>query len=337
MNGGSRGCVRSGRRECLPFAALLPRFTHACAGHPVRIWCRRREICSWPARTTRSPPDLAVPHAGHRDAAADSPGSSAPIHTARIARLQRRGHPPRAKSGPNPRRNALRLEAPLGPCNVLWRAHRHTAAAAGVWFLMPAGKHQAKALVRLRAKTTEIGKSQEDFDTFRTRPNVSSATRDLITRTLGRAVDRQPRHGEELRRPGADGRGGLRRRAVAADILAVTLTGDNLGGPEGKILDMLVKKYIDDATAYERRTRDERIEEVWSAGRRSSRRDRRRRRAGDPAPIEATAPHGGEGAEAQHGPHAAGAGRLDAELSAWAGRFRRWRSRSAVLQKRRID
>src|SRR2546430_538672 len=38
------------------------------------------------------------------------------------------------------------------------------AGSAAVWLLMPTGNHQGKALVRLRQKTSELNKSQEDFD-----------------------------------------------------------------------------------------------------------------------------------------------------------------------------
>src|SRR6266540_5849905 len=59
--------------------------------------------------------------------------------------------PPRAKAGPSPggMLHALKRRWVLATfLGGLFAA----AAAAGVWMLMPAGKHQAKALIRLRQK-----------------------------------------------------------------------------------------------------------------------------------------------------------------------------------------
>ncbi|HUR54360.1 MAG TPA: polysaccharide biosynthesis tyrosine autokinase [Gemmataceae bacterium] len=128
--------------------------------------------------------------------------------------------------------------------------------ATGIWFALPGGKHQARALIQLRSKGPDfIEKTQDDFDTYRKNQVFNLRTRDLLTRTLqapevaGLAMIRTSDDPVRLLEES------IKADIVAPEIIAVTMTGDN---PEDlrKIVDNLVKKYLDDASSAEFRERD---------------------------------------------------------------------------------
>ncbi|HMC04761.1 MAG TPA: polysaccharide biosynthesis tyrosine autokinase [Actinomycetota bacterium] len=130
------------------------------------------------------------------------------------------------------------------------------AVAVAIWLLLPAGKHSARSDVELKMKGPDLVNRQgEDFEAFRREQMFHVRTRDLITRTLAepavagletiRSSDDPVRFLEE----------NLQVSMPAPTIMVVTLTGDN---PDDlKVLvDTLVRKYVDDATSYDRANRD---------------------------------------------------------------------------------
>ena len=166
---------------------------------------------------------------------------------------------PAATGAPTPAglMNAFRRRWVLGTLVGLLAAG---AAAVGLWVVLPGGKHEARALVQLRPRTTlDVGvKSNEDYESYRKNQAFIMKTRDLITRTLAdpavasletiKNADDPIRHVEEY----------ITVSTPAPDILAVTMKGNNLEDMK-TIVDALVKRYVDDATAFTRRMRtDER-------------------------------------------------------------------------------
>lgn len=127
--------------------------------------------------------------------------------------------------------------------------------ATGIWFALPGGKHQARALVQLRPKGAGfVEKSSEDFDTFRKNQVFILRTHDLLTRTIAtpevaglatiRNSDDPVRLLEEA----------IKADVVAPEIISVTMTGENPDDLK-KIVDNLVKKYLDDTTNVDFRER----------------------------------------------------------------------------------
>ena len=162
--------------------------------------------------------------------------------------------PPKAKTGPSPASmlHALKRRWVLA---TFLGGLLAAAAAAGVWMLMPAGKHQAKALIRLRQKTTELSKSQEDFDSFRRDQMVILRTRDLIMRVVGEPSIASLETIKNSDDPVRFIEEGLTVKDTSPTTLTLTLPGDNADDLK-LILDVLVKKYIDDTSIYDRSTRE---------------------------------------------------------------------------------
>ncbi len=162
--------------------------------------------------------------------------------------------PPKAKTGPSPAGmlHALKRRWVLA---TFLGGLLAAAAAAGVWMLMPAGKHQAKALIRLRQKTTELSKSQEDFDSFRRDQMVILRTRDLIMRVVGEPSIASLETIKNSDDPVRFIEEGLTVKDTSPTTLTLTLPGDNADDLK-LILDVLVKKYIDDTSIYDRSTRE---------------------------------------------------------------------------------
>jgi capsular exopolysaccharide synthesis family protein len=131
------------------------------------------------------------------------------------------------------------------------------AVAVAVWVALPGGKHQARALVQLRPKTVSfVAKTQDDFSEYRNRQKFLLKTRDLITGVLKEpavssldSIKTAVRNGDD---PVALVEEQLKVTVATDDVLEVTMTGNNLDDMK-VILDHLVKRYIDDATAFESR------------------------------------------------------------------------------------
>ncbi|MCI0702589.1 MAG: polysaccharide biosynthesis tyrosine autokinase [Planctomycetia bacterium] len=135
-------------------------------------------------------------------------------------------------------------------------------AVVVAWMTMPAGKHQARALVQLRPKGVEfVNRNQEDFAAYRRHQIFLLKTRDLITRTLADPAVASLNMVKQSDDPVQLIEDQLKVTVVADDILEVTLTGNHLDDMK-VILDHLVKRYIDDATLFDRRQRDDEVKKL---------------------------------------------------------------------------
>ncbi len=128
-------------------------------------------------------------------------------------------------------------------------------AGVGTWLVLPTGKHQAQAIIKIRGAAAEIGGSrQDDPDKFRADQAYIISSRDLINRAVADpAVSGLPTV-RDLTEPVKAIKENLKVASPTPQILEVSYTGDN---PEDvrTILDTLLKKYIDEATSYERESR----------------------------------------------------------------------------------
>lgn len=133
------------------------------------------------------------------------------------------------------------------------------AVAAGVWLAMPAGKHQARALVQLRPKQIEfVNKTQEDFEAYRRQQMFFLKTRDLLTRVLADPAVSSLDLVKGSEDPVQALEDALRVTIAAPEILEVTLTGNNLDDMK-VVLDHLIKRYVADALNIDNKQRDDHI------------------------------------------------------------------------------
>lgn len=129
------------------------------------------------------------------------------------------------------------------------------AAVVGIalWVALPGGKHEARALVNLRPRNLDYSsREREDYESYRRNQIFILKTRELLARTASdaavvglemvKSTDDPTRMLEE----------NLSISAAAPEILAVTLKGNNLDEMK-VIVDALVKRYVDDAAASDRR------------------------------------------------------------------------------------
>ena len=136
------------------------------------------------------------------------------------------------------------------------------AVAIGVWLALPGGKHQARALVQLRPKGVEfVNRNQENFSEYRSRQVFLLQTRDLITQTLVEPAVASLDMIKQSSDPVGMIEEAIKVKVVADDILEVSLTGNNLDDMK-VILDHLVKRYVDDATAFERKERQDQTKKL---------------------------------------------------------------------------
>lgn len=172
-------------------------------------------------------------------------------------------------------------------------------AAIAMWSLLPGGKHQVRALVRLPANRPGIHhRSPNEFETFRQDQMLSLRAPDLINHTLNepsvaglvtvKASDDPLRMLEE----------GIGVEVASPSTLSVTLSGER---PEDlkTIIDVLVTKYVADSTTVERKVRDETVRKLEAlVGKLRDEieiKERAIRRV-----VEANAAMGGEGVQAKH-------------------------------------
>ena len=131
------------------------------------------------------------------------------------------------------------------------------AVVVGVWLVMPAGKHQVRALVQLQPKQVEfVNKTQEDFEAYRRHQMFLLKTRDVLTRVLADPAVSSLDTVKQSEDPVAVLEDALRVTVAAPEILEVTLTGNNIEDMK-VILDHLIKRYVDDATSIDRKLRDD--------------------------------------------------------------------------------
>lgn len=136
------------------------------------------------------------------------------------------------------------------------------AVALGTWVALPGGKHQARAIVQLRPRNVEfVNRSQENFAEYRGRQVFLLQTRDLITQTLAEPAVSSLTMIKESSDPVTMIEEQIKVKVVADDMLEVSLTGNHLDDMK-VILDHLVKRYVDDATAFERKERQEQTKKL---------------------------------------------------------------------------
>jgi len=174
------------------------------------------------------------------------------------------GYPP-AKTAPTPLGllNALRRRWVMATFLGLLVG---SALGTGMWFILPAGKHTARATIQLRPSTVETGKGQaEDFESFRRSQMFLVKSRDLVNRTLAEPKIASLQTVREAEDPVQLIETGIRvDGSVAPDHFHILFNGDNQGDIV-KIVDGLAGKYVDDANASVRRVlmeRDERLEKL---------------------------------------------------------------------------
>jgi len=129
------------------------------------------------------------------------------------------------------------------------------AVAVGAWVALPGGKHEARALVQLRPKAIEfVNRNQENFAEYRGRQVFLLKSRDLITKTLAEPAVSSLDSVKQNADPVTMVEDQIKVTVAADDILQVTLTGNNLDDMK-VILDHLVKRYVEDASAFDRSER----------------------------------------------------------------------------------
>ncbi len=157
---------------------------------------------------------------------------------------------------------------PLG----LWNAFRRrwvlgtfigglaaAAVAVGIWMALPGGKHEARALIQLRPKSVSfVSKTQEDFAEYRNRQRFLLKTRDLITSVLKDPAVSSLESVKQAEDPVAMIEEQLKVTVATDDVLQVTMTGNHLDDMK-VIVQHLVQRYIDDTTAFDRRTLEDQI------------------------------------------------------------------------------
>lgn len=133
------------------------------------------------------------------------------------------------------------------------------AAMVCVWLALPGGKHETRAVVQIRSRSSEFGtKSNDEFNEYRNRQLFLLRSRDLITRTTMEPAISSLDMVKGTEDPVQMFEEHLKVRAATDDIMVVSLTGNNLD--EMKVfLEHLIKRYLDDAIAYDRKDLDDRI------------------------------------------------------------------------------
>lgn len=152
-----------------------------------------------------------------------------------------------AKTGPTPLGllNALRRRWVLATFLGLLVG---AALGTGVWFILPGGKHTARAIIQLRPSTVESGKgASEDFESFRRSQMFLVKSRDLVNRTLAEPKIASLPTIREADDPVQLLETGIRvDGSVAPDLMVVSFSGNNREDLV-KIVDGLVGRYVDDA------------------------------------------------------------------------------------------
>lgn len=174
------------------------------------------------------------------------------------------GYPP-AKSAPTPLGllNALRRRWVMATFLGLLVG---SALGTGLWFILPAGKHTARATIQLRPSTVETGKGQgEDFESFRRSQMFLVKSRDLVNRTLAEPKIASLQTVREADDPVQLLETGVRvDGSVAPDYFNILFSGDNQNDIV-KVVEALSGKYVDDANNAVRRVlmeRDDRLEKL---------------------------------------------------------------------------
>lgn len=136
-------------------------------------------------------------------------------------------------------------------------------AGVGVWMAFPGGKHLAKASVEIRNDGIDFGKKNDDTIEFIRNQPYLIKTRDVYNRTLAEPSvhslplikDKDPDEQVHYLEEGVD------VKSVTPTILQISLAGDSTEEMK-TVLDVLVKKYLDDANLADRTVRDKRVQQL---------------------------------------------------------------------------
>jgi capsular exopolysaccharide synthesis family protein len=137
------------------------------------------------------------------------------------------------------------------------------AVALAAWMLMPGGKHQVRAFVQLRPRNYDIFvKNPEDYTEYRERQKFLLKAPDLIANVVREpavssieSIRAAVRNGDDPAQLVAEQ---LRVKDATTDVLEVNMTGNALDDMK-VLVEQVVKRYIEDATGFERKALEERI------------------------------------------------------------------------------
>ncbi len=200
--------------------------------------------------------DLSLPAASPYQ----SPSQAIPASIANPTPLSYAGQPippaPAANATPTPKGlfNAFKRRWVLG---TLVGIAASVSVGLLVWLFLPGGKHEARGVVELPGQKISIAtKATEDYDSYRKHQIFALKSRDLLTRTVNdpaiASLDMVRNNEDPVRQLEES----LTVKETAPSMLSVTLKGNNLDEMRA-IVDSLMKRYVDDATADERRSRIE--------------------------------------------------------------------------------
>jgi polysaccharide biosynthesis transport protein len=138
-----------------------------------------------------------------------------------------------------------------------------TAAAVGVWLMLPAGKHEVSAVVELRPRGDAgfVKGGSEDQNNFARQQAYLLRARDLITRSLGDPAIGSLALVKSSEEPVTMLAERMKVEVRTPELLELRLTGNDLDGMKA-FTDHHVRRFVDEASAHERRVLNEEIEKL---------------------------------------------------------------------------
>lgn len=206
------------------------------------------------------------PPANHQPAAVQTPPNGlAPVNGAAVP-LNYAGRPhlpaPAGTTAPTPAGlwNAFRRRWVLG---TLLGMVFGAAAAVGVWFVLPAGKHEVSAVVELRPRADAgfVKANNESPDNFARQQAYLLRARDLITRSLGNPAVGSLEFIKASEEPVTMLSERMRVDVRTPELLEVRITGNDLDGMKA-FVDHHVRRFVDEAGAHEKRTLEDEIRKL---------------------------------------------------------------------------
>jgi capsular exopolysaccharide synthesis family protein len=135
------------------------------------------------------------------------------------------------------------------------------AVAIGVWSVLPGGKHEVHAFIKLKPRNNLIGGPTENFGDYRERQRFIIKSRTMITQTLAEPAVASLDSVRGAENPVQAIEGTLKVNVVTDDILQVMMTGNNIDDMK-VLVEHLVKRYVDDATGFDQRERAEQRKKI---------------------------------------------------------------------------
>ena len=134
------------------------------------------------------------------------------------------------------------------------------SAAATVWMILPAGKHQVRALIQVQPKQSLVARGSADpgYEAFKKNQSILLRTRFLLTRVVGKPKVSQLPMIQSAEDPIKLIEDKIQLRWESPEILAVMLNGDDPAQLK-VILDTLVAEYLEDSKSDELKQREARL------------------------------------------------------------------------------